>query len=385
MFQNRHTRFSHQVSRIVLALCCGMASVLPLHTQADTVPDTGLADALAYVEKQPLAASVLAALPQNRVVFVGEIHDRYDHHLNQLAVLQALHQKNPNIAIGVEWFQQPFQGAVNDFLAGKIDETAFLRQSEYYERWGYDFRQLRPILAYAKANRLPVVALNAPVELTRKVSKGGLEALTATERAQLPAVIHPPSAAYRQQLKKIFAVHSDDKQQFENFLLVQRIWEETMAQQAVRYLEKHPQHQMVVLAGVGHISNDAGIPADVARHMPQAKLLTLASSDIPALPSGTVDQVLASTSLTLPPSGKLGVLLDTQDNGLHITALDKNSAASKAGLQQGDRLARVDNQELHTMADLKLALAQRQVGDAVQVAVERGGAKAPLAYTVVLQ
>jgi len=356
-----------------------------LHLPAETLPDTGLEDALAYVEQQPLAAPVLAALPQNRVVFVGEIHDRYDHHLNQLAVLQALHQKNPNIAIGVEWFQQPFQGVVNDFLAGKIDETALLRQSEYYERWGYDFRQLSPILAYAKANRLPILALNAPVELTRKVSKGGLEALTAAERAQLPAVIHPPAAAYRQQLQKIFAAHSDDKQQFENFLLVQRIWEETMAQNAVQYLDKHPQHQMVVFAGIGHISNDAGIPADVARHMPRATLLTLGSGDAKALPPDTVDYVLASQPLLLAPLGKLGVLLDTQDTGLHISALDKNSAAGKAGLQQGDRLARVDNQALHTMTDLKLALAQRQVGDAVQVSVERGGEKAPLAYTVVLQ
>ncbi len=369
----------------MLAMCCSMASVLPLQLYADTTPDTGLTDALAYVAKQPLAAAVLAELPQNRVVFVGEMHDRYDHHLNQLAVLQALHQKNPNIAIGVEWFQQPFQAAVNDFLAGKIDETALLRQSEYFERWGYDFRQLRPILDYAKANRLPVLALNAPVELTRKVSKGGVEALTVAERSQLPAVIHPPSAAYRQQLQKIFAAHSDDKQQFENFLLVQRIWEETMAQNVVQYLDKHPQHQMVVFAGVGHVSNDAGIPADVARHMPQAKLLTLASGAADELPPGMVDQVLASSAVALPPAGKLGVLLDTQATGLHITALDKNSAAGKAGLLQGDRLARVDNQELHNMADLKLALAAFQMGDEVKVAVERAGEMKLREYAVMLQ
>ena len=87
-----------------------MISVLPLGAAAETVTHTGLADALAYVEKHPLATSLSETLAQNRVVFVGEMHDRYDHHLNQLAVLQALHQKNPNIAIGVEWFQQPFQG-----------------------------------------------------------------------------------------------------------------------------------------------------------------------------------------------------------------------------------------------------------------------------------
>ena len=86
-------------------------------------------------------------------------------------------------------------------------------------------------MEYAKANHLPVIALNAPVELTRKVSKGGLEALTTAERAQLPAVIHPPIRLIGSSCRRFLRRILKDKQQFENFLLVQRIWEETMAQQ----------------------------------------------------------------------------------------------------------------------------------------------------------
>ena len=380
--------------RTLLAACLVVIGVLPIGSNAARVEHVNLDEALAHIrEHMPTAvvqgnplpfSTLMETLAQNRVVFVGEIHDRYDHHLHQLAVLQGLHQRNPKLAIGVEWFQQSFQPVLNDYLAGKLTEVEFLRRSEYFERWGYDYRQLRPILEYAKVNRLPVLALNAPVELTRKVSQGGLEALSKAERAQLPPIIHPADAAYQVRLRKVFEAHSQGSQQFERFMLVQRIWDETMANNVARYLTLHPEHQMVVFAGVGHIGDGAGIPADLARQLPVLKLATVASSDSQAT-SPVVDYTLMTEVVTLPPTGKLGVLLDTQGKGLSISALDKNSAAAKAGLQKGDRLAMLEGVSLENMADLKLALSQYQVGNAVKMTVQRSGSSELLAYTVVLQ
>lgn len=380
--------------RTLLSVCLASASLFPINSTAATVEHATLDEALAHIaEHAPTGvvqgktlpfSTLIASLAQNRVVFVGEIHDRYDHHLHQLAVLQGLHQRNPRLAIGVEWFQQSFQPVVNDYLAGKLTEVEFLRRTEYFERWGYDYRQLRPILEYAKANRLPVLALNAPVELTRKVSQGGLEALNKDERGQLPPTIHPADAAYQARLRNVFEAHSQDPQQFERFMLVQRIWDETMAHNAAKYLKLHPEHQLVVFAGVGHISDGAGIPADLARQLPDSKLATVASSDSQET-AAAVDYTLITEAVTLPPTGKLGVLLDTQDKGLRISALDKNSAAAKAGLQKGDRLATLEGVALDNMADLKLALSQHQVGNAVKITVQRAGSTDLLAYTVVLQ
>ncbi len=231
-----------------------------------------------------------------------------------------------------------------------------------------------------------MIALNAPVELTRKVSKGGLEALTTAERAQLPPVINPPDAAYRAGLAKIFAQHSKDKQQFENFLLVQRIWDETMARNVVRYLQAHPAQRMVVFSGIGHISDGAGIPQDVARQMPEIKLATVASSNDPKeVQSGMVDYFLPAAQLDLPATGKLGVMLDVQGKAVSIMALDANSAAGKAGLQKGDRLASLDGVAIQCMADLKQALAQYKAGESVNMTVERKGEKGLLARQVILQ
>lgn len=329
--------------------------------------------------------TLIDELNLNRVVFVGEIHDRYDHHLTQLAILKALHQRNPRLAIGVEWFQQSFQTVVNDFLAGKIDEETLLRRTEYFDRWRYDYRMLRPILEYAKANHLPVIALNAPAELTRKVSKRGLAALTSAERVQLPTRINPPDDAYRTRLEKIFTEHSSEKQQLENFMQVQRIWDETMAQNIVRFLNPNPTWRMVVFSGSGHISYDAGIPKDVAQQLPKIRQATVISSDARDVEQDMVDYAVLTRPLSLPPTGKLGVWLENKGKTVVIGEMTKNSAARKAGLQSGDRIVTLDGATVRNMADLTLELTHTQPAQVVKVVIERKGKDKLQAYDVTLQ
>lgn len=395
MFENSHDRFSTVIKRSFAALLFALLGLLPISSMGITVEHKSLADALAYVDAHPPQGvnqdrhlpfpALIDALAQNRLVFVGEVHDRYDHHLNQLALLQALHQRNPNMAIGVEWFQQSFQAVINDYLAGKISEAEMLKRSEYYDRWRYDYRLLRPIMEYAKANHLPVIALNAPLELTRKVSAGGLESLSPGERAQLPTQITPPDSSYRERLQKIFAEHSKDEKEFDNFMLVQRIWDETMANNIVRYLQAHPQHHMVVFSGSGHISYHSGIPRDVKRRMPDIKLATVTSSDPQDVEPGVVDYYVLTNRLELPRTGKLGVWLKSASNGLRIGIMQDGSAAKKAGLQSGDRITRLDDTAVNGMADLMLALAQYKPGETVRVGVERDGQQGLRTYRVVLQ
>lgn len=85
-------------------------------------------------------------IADRRVIFIGESHDRYEDHLNQLAVIAGLHARGKPLAIGMEFFQQPFQGAIDAYIAGEIDEAEFLRRTQYFDRWRFDYRLYRPIL-----------------------------------------------------------------------------------------------------------------------------------------------------------------------------------------------------------------------------------------------
>jgi uncharacterized iron-regulated protein len=367
-----------------LAACCLGASLLAGGVQADASGQHPQPEAVGHGKRLPFA-QLINELDSSRIVFVGETHDRYDHHLNQLAILRALHQRNPRLAIGVEWFQQPFQPVVDAWLAGKIDENELLRKTGYFDRWRYDYRMLRPIMEYARANHIPVMALNAPAELTRKVSRMGLQGLGAQEQQQLPAHLAPPDPAYRSRLEKIFAQHAGEGRQIDNFMLVQRIWDETMAQNIWRFLQPNPDWRMVVFSGSGHISHGAGIPDDLARQMPGVHLTTLLSSDRQDVQPGEVDYFLLTQPQSLPPTGKLGVWLDEHGGRLQIGEMAENSAARRAGLQTGDQLTAINGKAVRNMCDLMLTLANYKPGQRVKVAVEREGAPALPAYDVTLQ
>lgn len=353
-----------------------MAATLNHRTQAEVMQFMQTYQPTALTGKQALSFNeLIQRLSTKRVILMGEIHDRYDHHLNQLAVVKALHERDPNVGIGLEWFQQPFQPVLDAYLAGRIDEAEMLKRSGYYERWRYDYRMLRPILVFAKENRIPVLALNAPVELTQKVAQGGLEALTEQERAQLPKYINPPESSYLQRLRKVFmshGKHGSKEGQFENFTLVQRIWDETMASNAVEFLQANPRYKLVVFAGAGHISDRMGIPNDIARTIPAQQMATVFTHTAGDMPMGQFDYlVLSNEPLSLPPTGKLGAWFDPDPRGLQVSKLSNNGAAQQAGILVGDRLLKVNDKPIHSMTDLLALLVNFNIGDTVQVTLER--------------
>ena len=46
--------------------------------------------------------SLIEKISDRQVIFVGETHDRYEHHLNQLAIIKAQHARHEELAIGLE-------------------------------------------------------------------------------------------------------------------------------------------------------------------------------------------------------------------------------------------------------------------------------------------
>ena len=181
---------------------------------------------------------LVEALRETRVVLVGEVHDRYEHHLNQLAIIRGLYAQDPRMAIGLEFFQQPFQEYLDQFVAGEIDEREFLRRTEYFERWRFDYRLYRPILDFARERGIPMVALNVPGEVTSKVAREGLESLDEEQRQWVPVEIERGNRAYEERVRRVFDQHpAVGEGSFERFLDAQLLWDEGMAERAARYLQ----------------------------------------------------------------------------------------------------------------------------------------------------
>ncbi|MGB5180346.1 MAG: ChaN family lipoprotein [Gammaproteobacteria bacterium] len=381
--QNKN-QYHHTMSKISLLV---MLSTLGICSHAAATPDEralghhGIATAppALTVETSPVLdlsafstlEQIIPALADKRVVFIGEQHTRYDHHLSQLEIIRRLHALHPQLAIGLEMFQQPFQRYLDEYVAGSIDEQTMLRATEYYRRWRMDYRHYAPILRYAREHKLPLIALNVPTELTHEVGHVGLDGLNEEDRQLIPADIAPADAAYRQRIKAVYDYHPKDQQHnFEHFLEAQLLWDEGMAERAAAFLKEHPDHQLVVIAGNQHIAWGSAIPQRLQRRTQVTAATILNSWDGPVKP-GLADFLLLPEERMLPAAGTLGVLLDDDDGQVTITACMEGGASAAVGIKAGDRITAIDNHAINSNTDLRLALWDKQPGDSVSIDIVR--------------
>jgi len=325
--------------------------------------------------------AMIDTLAAQRVVLVGEQHDRYDHHLLQLEIVCRLGRRWSELAVGAEFFQQPFQPALDAWVAGEGSVEDLLRASEWFERWGLDFRLYAPILAHARRAGVPVVALNLPGEITRAVGRGGFEALDPAERARLPADVEAPDDAYRERLRDVFEQHPERARgRFEHFVQVQVLWDAGMAARAAEHLRAHPGRRMVVLAGSGHVAPAGAVPDRLARRLaaPMAIVVPAAAGaggpgrgDAGAAAS-VARFVFEGERMDPPPAGRLGVLLDEAGPGVRVTGFGDDSAARAAGVRESDRIVAVDGRPVERFADVRLALWSHAPGARVRLRVRHG-------------
>jgi uncharacterized iron-regulated protein len=348
-----------------------------IDTQTAVVDVTTLGDLGGLIDK----------LAEKRVVFVGESHDRYEDHLNQWAIIYGLHVKEKDLAIGMEFFQQPFQPDLDDYVAGRISEAELLRRTDYFERWRFDYRLYRPLLRLARDHGIPIVALNLEKEITEKVGDGGMESLSEAERARIPADIDRGDEAYRARVRAVFDAHPQmrghDSEEgkdepdaadarFERFLSVQLLWDEGMAERAARYLQDNPGKMMVVLAGAGHLEYGQGIPKRLLRRIQAPAAIVLNGTERDLDPTAA-DFLLYPRRVSLPAAGLLGVRLDTEakGEGVAVKGFSDTSGAKAAGMAEGDRIVRVGQTVVAGYADIRIALLDGRPGQRMPVEVLR--------------
>lgn len=324
-------------------------------------------------QQEQVLAGIIPRLAQKRLVYVGETHSNYSHHLLQLEIIQRLYALNPDMAIGLEFFQQPFQHVLDAYIRGELSEAEMLSRAEWYDRWIYDYRLYRPILRFARDNGIPVLALNVPMEIIEQVSSKGIGGLTPDQRAALPATIDDSDQVYRQRLRRIFEQHAaSGKRSFDRFMDVQLSWDEGMARQIADYLKRHPQRRMVVLAGSGHLMYGSGIPNRVQRRIPVDAAIVLPGDGLRIEP-GISDLVVIPQPAELPPAGLMGVMIADAEGGVAIRGVVPGSAAATAGLHEGDLILDIDGTPVRRTADIKIAMLDRRPGDQVRLRVLRDG------------
>jgi uncharacterized iron-regulated protein len=205
--------------------------------------------------------SMVEELKGNRLIFVGEEHDRLRDHWFQLKVIKSLHDSGIPLSIGLEMFTAENQPDLDGWIAGKMAEEEFA--GRFRLNWGVPWPMYRHIFFYARDHGIPLVGLNVPREITRKVSREGFESLTPAERKQLPeAITCDVDAAYMALVRRAFAAHGQGDKLFVRFCEAQMLWNKAMAWRLQQYMGRNPGRTVVVLTGKGHAMKP-GIPREI--------------------------------------------------------------------------------------------------------------------------
>src|SRR6266540_3165358 len=104
-----------------------------------------------------------------RLIFIGEDHSHQASHYVQLDAIRRLKEAGTPIAIGLEMFTAGSQEELDRWVAGRLELEDFIRL--YYREWHMPWRHYRDILLYARDNRIPLLGLNVPRSITRKVAQ----------------------------------------------------------------------------------------------------------------------------------------------------------------------------------------------------------------------
>lgn len=212
-------------------------------------------------ENRSISLKQLAVeLKTKRIVLVGEHHNNIRHHINQLEVIRALHEAGAKVAVGMEMFRSDSQKYLGQWVAGKIPEKEF--EKIYYANWNYNWSLYRPILQYARENRIPVLGLNVSRKITRQVARQGFQSLNKEQRGKLKDVACRVDKVYMDFIKRAYGAHAHGNLNFEYFCESQLVWDNIMAINSLDYIRNNPDSTVVLIAGNGHAWK-GGIPTQL--------------------------------------------------------------------------------------------------------------------------
>ncbi|MEZ8100262.1 ChaN family lipoprotein [Vibrio bivalvicida] len=213
------------------------------------------------------------------VILVGEWHTHAGIHHFQVDLLKQLTDKNMDVALSMEQFSRDKQKVLDTYLADEIGEQTLIKQGAAWPNYESDYR---PLVEYAKANQLDIIAANAPKSIVRCIGRQGvsyLEKLTAEQRKQLATTIDTANSPYKE--KFMASMHHGKPEQTERQFAAQVTWDETMAESIVEYLARNPNKQVFHIAGLFHTQQGLGIKASILKRNPNLNVLVITPTESP--------------------------------------------------------------------------------------------------------
>ena len=211
------------------------------------------------------------------IVFFGELHDNPICHWLELELAMDLFSsRGGNLVLGGEMFDTDNSIIIDEYLAGLISESYFESQCRLWPNYDTDYK---PLLEFARENKIPFIATNIPRRYAGVVLEKGFEGLAElSDRAKeyfppMPVRFDPDLESYRR-ITGLFN-ESGEHPVCELLPRAQAVKDATMAWSILRNWSQGK--TFLHLNGTYHTDNFEGIGWYLRLDKPDLKILTLSS------------------------------------------------------------------------------------------------------------
>jgi uncharacterized iron-regulated protein len=228
---------------------------------------------------------VVTKAKEASVLFLGESHDDPTGHLLELEILKRMKSDGP-VALSLEMFESDVQPVLDEYLSGLITEEHLLASGRAWKNYKSDYR---PMVEFAKAEKLPVVAANAPRRYVNRVSRLGalaLAELQGSAKAVLPPLPYADaSERYAIKFHDIMKKQQPDRKVDPvKSLAAQSLWDASMAHSIARALRQAPERKVVQVNGSFHSEDRLGILEHLERYRPGTRSVVVTMLSHKAFP-----------------------------------------------------------------------------------------------------
>lgn len=214
------------------------------------------------------------------VLFFGEEHNDSACHYLENQIFRALFEKyGAGIILSMEMFETDGQLGLNEYLAGLMDESRFARDVRLWS----NYKDYRPMVEFAKENKIPVIAANPPRRYVSLVTRRGMKALDSLSKEAkkfLPPLPYDTlGGRYREKFMDI--MKGSPGSGSSNIYYSQSLWDAGMSYSIYSYLKKHKKKKVFHCIGGFHTEEKLGTAAQLQMRNKKLKILNIAGlSDV---------------------------------------------------------------------------------------------------------
>jgi len=227
------------------------------------------------VKKQKAVSidDIVKDLAVANVLFFGEEHNDSIGHYLEATIFKKIAEVYPGkAALTMEMFHTDVQPVINEYLTGVISEKNFIKEGRAWN----NYKDYRPMIELAKANKLDVIGGNGAARYSNAVTKSGLPVLKElpenSKQFFAPLPIDTATGRYHDKFIETLGGHSMGPMKIYQ---TQNFWDATMAWSIAKYVKNNKDKKIFQVNGRFHSDEKLGTLAKLNAYSPKLKILNI--------------------------------------------------------------------------------------------------------------